>query len=479
MLMRPLPAAARRRALLQAGAALLGAGAWPVLAADKTRGVPSSPPLLSPQVLQSPLLSLAALRRRVLANGLECLSLPTEGSTVSVQVWYRVGGKDDPPGRSGFAHLFEHMMFKRTRYMANEQFDRMTEDVGGSNNAFTADDMTAYHCVVPANHLEPVLWAEAERMSNLTVDQANFDSEREVVKEEFRQTGLADPYGPLFNAVPGLGYQRHPYRRPVIGSIEDLDAATLRDVNDFHASYYRPDNAVLIVVGGFEAPGLDAAVDRYFGSIRRPSTPIPRETVAEPRRLRDETHHLPAPNAPAPAALLIWQGPKAGSADAGAWQLAQALLSLGESSRLSEALVFKKAIAQSVGFEAQLNAEAGLLVAHAMAAPGRSAASLVQPLAREIQRLAEEPISPEVLNKAKTQLLTAALIKRQTPQGLGEVLGSAALLRGEAWAAQSELLELQALTAAAVQAVVRRDVLGGARVTVLYGDSVSPAAGRT
>lgn len=477
MLLRPLPAAARRRALLQAGAALLGAGAWPVLAADKTRGAPSLPPLLTPQDLQSPLLSLAALRRRVLANGLECLSLPCEGSTVSVQVWYRVGGKDDPPGRSGFAHLFEHMMFKRTRYMANEQFDRMTEDVGGSNNAFTADDMTAYHCVVPANHLEPVLWAEAERMSNLTVDQANFDSEREVVKEEFRQTVLADPYGPLFNALPGFGYQQHPYRRPVIGSIEELDAATLRDVSDFHASYYRPDNAVLIVVGAFDAPSLDAAVDRYFGSIRRPSTPILRQAVMEPRRLQDETHSLAAPKAPAPAALLIWQGPKAGRADAMAWQLAQALLSLGESSRLAEALVFKKGIAQSVGFEAQLNVEAGLLVAHALAAPGRSAASLVQPLTREIHRLAEEPIAPAALDKAKTQLLTAALIKRQTPQGLGELLGSAALLRGDARAAQSELRDLQALTAAEVQAVLRRDVLQAARVTVLYGHSAVPASG--
>ncbi|MEJ6007099.1 pitrilysin family protein [Paucibacter sp. AS339] len=469
----PVRLAPARRRLLKAG---VGAGA--TLLAGAGWGAGPSSATFRPLSLHAPLLSLAALRTRVLDNGLELLTVPTEGSTVSVQVWYRVGGKDDPAGRSGFAHLFEHMMFKRTRYMANEQFDRMTEDVGGSNNAFTADDMTAYHCVVPANHLEPILWAEAERMSNLTVDQANFDSERAVVKEEYRQTVLADPYGRLFNAVPGLGYQRHPYRRPVIGNIEELDAATLRDVSDFHANYYRPDNAVLIIAGAFDAKRLDAAVDRYFGSIRRPAAPIPRSQLVEPRRMRDESHTLAASSASMPAALLIWQGPKAGSVDASAWALAQALLAQGDSSRLFEALVFRDQLAQSVGFEAQLNAEAGLLVAHAIGAPGRKAAALVQPLAREVQRLAEEPIRPEELNKAKTQLLTAALIKRQTPQGLGELLGTAALLRGDAAAAQRELQELQQLTVSDVQRVMRRDVLQGARVNVMYSSEPSAALGR-
>lgn len=409
-----------------------------------------------------------AMARRVLDNGLELIALPQAGATVSVQLWYRVGGKDDPAGRSGFAHLFEHMMFKRTRHMANEQFDRMTEDVGGANNAFTADDMTAYHCVVPAHHLEPILWAEAERMSNLTVDQANFDSEREVVKEEYRQRVLAEPYGRLFNAIAGYGYQKHPYRRSVIGSIEDLDAATLQDVRDFHANYYRPDNAVLIVAGAFEPRLLDRWVDHYFGSIRVPREPVPRVSVVEPRRVRDVQHRLTAPNVPLPAALLIWQAPKAASPDVATLQVVQGLLALGDSARLNESLVYREQIAQSAGFEAQLNADAGLLVAHAVAAGQQSAADLVAPLAREVQRLAEEPITPAELDKVKTQLLTAALVQRQTPLGLGEVVGQAALLRGDATAAQRELMELQAVTVADVQRVLRRDVLRAARVTVLY-----------
>ena len=172
---------------------------------------------------------------RVLPNGLEVISVRSNTSpTVSVQVWYHVGARDDPQGRSGFAHLFEHLMFKSTKYLKAEQFDRLTEDVGGSNNAFTSDDVTAYHEVVPSNHLETLLWAEAERMSNLNVDDANFKSERAVVEEEYRQRILASPYGRFFNAIAPAAYLKHPYKRPSIGSIEDLEAATLDDVTAFH-----------------------------------------------------------------------------------------------------------------------------------------------------------------------------------------------------------------------------------------------------
>ena len=457
---------AGRRRILGAGSGLLALAGMPPLAWGQTTAAPLK-------------IAPIAMTRRVLPNGLELITVPQAGaSSVSVQVWYRVGGKDDPAGRSGFAHLFEHMMFKRTRYMANEQFDRMTEDVGGSNNAFTADDVTAFHSVVPANHLEPLLWAEAERMSNLSVDQANFDSEREVVKEEYRQRVMAEPYGQLFNAISSYGYQRHPYRRPVIGNMADLDAATLQDVRDFHSTYYRPDNAVLIIAGAFDAVRADRWVDYYFGSIRQPRDPVPRVDTIEPRRPSDALFKLTAPNVPLPAVLLIWQGPKASSPDAPAIQVAQGLLSLGDSSRLNESLVYRQQIAQSAGFDALLNADAGLLVANAIAAGTQTAQDLVEPLAHEVQRLADEPIAPDELDKVKAQLLTAALVKRQTPLGLGEVIGQAALLRGDAAAANRELAELQAVTVADVQRVLRRDVLKGSRVTVLYSsDAPAPADG--
>ena len=455
-----------RRRLLHSGAGLAGLAGFGLLSQAQSLSVRQDGPDLGALAI-APL----ALTRRLLPNGLELITLPAPSASVSVQVWYRVGAKDDPSGRSGFAHLFEHMMFKRTRYMADEQFDRMTEDVGGDNNAFTADDMTAYQCVVPAQHLEPILWAEAERMAHLTVDQANFDSEREVVKEEFRQRVLAEPYGRLFNAVAGFGYQTHPYRRPVIGKIDELNAATLQDVREFHQRYYRPDNALLIITGAFDAAPMNRWVDHYFGSLRTPAAPIHRAQTVEPRRLKNELHRLTAGNEPLPAALLIWQAPPASSADAITLQVVQGLLALGDSARLNESLVYRLQLAQSAGFEARLNADAGLLVAHAVAADKQSADSLVAPLAREVQSLVNEPLTQPELDKVKTQLLTAALVKRQTPLGLGEALGQAALLRGDALAVNRELAELQAVTVADVQRVLRREVLRAPRVTVLYGDA--------
>ncbi|MBC8058721.1 MAG: insulinase family protein, partial [Rhizobiales bacterium] len=242
---------------------------------------------------------------RTLGNGLQVIAVPSNASpTVSVQVWYHVGSKDDPPGRSGFAHLFEHLMFKSTANLKPEQFDRMTEDVGGSNNAFTSNDVTGYADLVPSNHLEVLLWAEAERMSNLNVVQENFVSERAVVEEEYRQRILASPYGRFGNAIAQAAYQVHPYKRSSIGSIEDLQAATLADVVAFHATYYRPDNATLVVAGDFDPRQLDAWVDKYFARVPRPATPLPRVSATEPAWQADRSATVTGPKVPLPAVAL-------------------------------------------------------------------------------------------------------------------------------------------------------------------------------
>src|SRR3954469_333674 len=201
-------------------------------------------------------------RERTLSNGLRVLSVLDKSSpTVTINVWYHVGSKDDPDHRSGFAHLFEHIMFKSTKNMKAEQMDRLTEDVGGNNNATTQDDATIYYETIPANYLETLLWAEGERLASLTVDDESFKSERAVVQEEYRQSVLAPPNGRFFIAMDVRSWNAHPYKRPGIGSIEDLDAATIADVIKFHNTYYRPDNATLIVVGDFDQKQLDTWVD--------------------------------------------------------------------------------------------------------------------------------------------------------------------------------------------------------------------------
>src|SRR5258708_7369268 len=251
-------------------------------------------------------------KQRTLPNGLQVYeSLDRTTPNVTVQMWYGVGSKDDPQGRSGFAHLFEHLMFKATRDLPAESFDRLTEDVGGLNNASTADDFTNYYEVVPANHLQRLLWAEAERMGTLVVDEADFKSERNVVEEELRQRVLAAPYGRLFSLyLPQATYSTHPYHRPGIGSIEDLDAPPLDDVRAFHQAYYRPDNAALIVVGNFDEAQLDPWVDKYFGSLRNPAQPIKRVTAVEPPRPGPGVYDGYGPNGPLPPAPVPWPGPK-------------------------------------------------------------------------------------------------------------------------------------------------------------------------
>jgi zinc protease len=406
---------------------------------------------------------------RTLPNGLQVITVPSSTSpTVSVQVWYHVGSKDDPTGRSGFAHLFEHLMFKGSRYLKAEQFDRLTEDVGGSNNASTGDDVTIYQEVVPSNHLEVLLWAEAERMSNLNVDEANFKSERAVVEEEYRQRILASPYGRFSNEVPRAAYLVHPYKRPGIGSIEDLDASTLADVVAFHDTFYRPDNATLIVTGDFDQAQLDGWVDKYFNRVQRPRTPLPRVTTQEPPWPSDRAVTLTGPQVPLPALAMIWLAPPVTSPDSAALQVASALLSSGDSSRLNEALVYRQRVASQASFDVDLKAGPGLLTGVVIAAGGKSLDQAGKAMLSEIQRLARGPIPPAELAKVKTQVLTGAVLTRQTPDGLAAAIGQAAVLEGDTAKVNTDLADLEAVTAADVQRVLQQYVLGAHKVTLRY-----------
>ena len=408
-------------------------------------------------------------RERKLANGLQVLTVETHTSpTVSVQVWYHVGSRDDPAGRSGFAHLFEHMMFKSTQYLHAEQFDRLTEDVGGANNASTGDDVTEYHEVVPSNYLETLVWAEAERMMNLKVEEATFKSERAVVEEEYRQRVLASPYGRFFNGIAPASYLVHPYKRPGIGSIEDLEAATLADVVAFHARYYRPDNATLIVAGDFDQKQLDAWIDKYFGAVAKPDKPLPRFDASEPPWQSDRKASITGPQVPLPGVAITWLAPPTTSADAPALQVAAAVLAAGESSRLNQSLVYRQRIATQAGFSSDLRVGPGLLIAYAIAAGGKSPGELAAALLAEVARMAAVPPSAAELAKVKTQLVTAAFISRQTPLGLASALGEAAVLEGNAARVNTDLEELQRVSAADVQRVLRRYVVGAHKVTIEY-----------
>lgn len=434
----------------------------------------------APVLAQSLAIPPLKYHQRTLDNGLQVLSLVDHSSpTVTVQVWYHVGSKNDPQGRSGFAHLFEHLMFKATKHMPAEEMDKLTEAVGGMNNASTGDDVTNYFEVVPANHLETLLWAEAERMSNLTVDEANFKSERAVVEEEYRQSVEAPPYGKLYNAIDPNSYQVHPYKRPVIGSIAELEAASLADVRAFHKTFYRPDNATLIVVGDFDPQQMNKWVDDYFGWITHPDSAIPQITVKEPARTKDRSVTLTSDTAPLPALAMTWLIPPASDADMIPLDVAAKLLAGGKSSRLYETLVYRDQIAQSVGVFADSRVGPGLFTAYAILASGHTPDQARKAMLADIDKLASKPIDGAELAKVKTEMLTGQLKQRQTPIGKAFALGQAAMYQGDPARVNTDLEALQKVTTADVQRVLKKYVLDAHSVTINYLPEQKKAPGAT
>ncbi|MFN2531338.1 MAG: M16 family metallopeptidase [Pyrinomonadaceae bacterium] len=418
---------------------------------------------------------------RTLSNGLRILSAPDHSSpTVAIQVWYHVGSKDDPLKRSGFAHLFEHIMFKSTSNMKSEMMDRLTEDVGGFNNAFTADDVTVYYEVVPSNYLETLIWAEADRLAGLNVDDSNFKSERDVVKEEFRQSVLAPPYGRFEYLLSQKSFVAHPYRRPTIGSIEDLDAASLQDVQEFHATYYRPDNATLVVVGDFDPKQLDAWVDRYFGPIAKPDRLLPRVQIKEPPRNTETRLTEHSPNVPLPAIGVTYLIPREADPDIAALRVAHALLSAGESSRLYHALVYDQQVAQSVNSFADLREDVSLFIVTANVATGKKPEDAEKSLLAEIKRMQDSPVTDAELDKAKNQLITNQLRERETSNGKAQALGEAAVLLGDPHRVNTDLAKLQAVTAADVLRVMKKYFSDTNRLVLYYlpQDTQAPSGGQ-
>ena len=414
-----------------------------------------------------------------LQNGLEIYSIEDHSSpTVAVQVWYHVGSKDDPDGRSGFAHLFEHMMFKGNEHLTPNTFEELTENVGGENNAYTAPDVTVYHEVVPSNYLEPVLWAEAERMSSLALNDANFNSERDVVKEEYRQRILANPYGEFSLAIDQESFAAHPYKRPSIGNITELDAAQLPEVKAFHSTFYRPDNATLVVVGDFKASDLETWTKKYFGPIPKPTTKIPRVAVVEPPRKEDRHEVLSSAKAPLPAFAVTYLAPSVRSKDEPALDLADEILSGGQSSRLYQSLVYEQQVAQRASFDADLREDLGLLTFRVIVASGKSLPEAEKSLNDQIENISKNGVTEAELDKAKNRFLTGKLMERETNNGKASALGEAAVIYRDPNHINTDLARYQAVTTSEVKDVLNRYLAGKKKVLIEYLPEAKKEAGK-
>src|SRR3954469_17216638 len=282
------------RRLLAAAAAASTAAATTVVLSAAVR-----PPKLQYQITTLP-------------NGLTVV-LSEDHSTpiVHLNLTYHVGSKNEKAGRTGFAHLFEHLMFKGSKNVQPEAHTSMVASVGGQSNAYTTEDATVFWETAPAQYLPMMLWLEADRMATLRIDKETFTSEREVVKEERRLRVDNQPYGQLNEIIYDQAFTVHPYKHPTIGSMVDLEAASIDDVRDFYRTYYVPANATIALVGDFDSPQALQLVTQYLGRVPKSDRPIPRDLPKEPPQTKEKRVTLQAPW-PLPAVVVAYHVPADG-----------------------------------------------------------------------------------------------------------------------------------------------------------------------
>jgi zinc protease len=278
---------------------------------------------------------------------------------------------------------------------------------------------------------------------------------------------LAPPYGKFFYLLQQKSFVEHPYMRPTIGSIEDLDAASLKDVQEFHTTYYRPDNATLVVVGDFDPKQFDAWVDKYFGPIAKPDRPLPRVTTKEPARQKEARFTEYGSN-DLPAVGLTYLTPRQADADSDALRVADAILSAGESSRLYHSLIYTQQLAAEADSNAETREDASLFVMLAVLSVGKKAEDAEKSLLAEVKKLQDAPVPAAELEKAKNQIVTDQLRQRETSNGKALALGEAAVLLGDAARVNTDLARLQAVTAEDVQRVMKKYFTDQNRVVIYY-----------
>ena len=370
-----------------------------------------------------------AFEQFTLPNGLHVVYSEDHSTPiVSVDLWYEVGSRNERPGRSGFAHLFEHMMFQGSAHIKKAEHNKLLERAGGEFNGSTAEDRTNYWETVPSNRLNLALWLEADRMRSLAINEGNFENQRQAVKEERRLRVDNQPYQGAFTdglTWPFDSTTCFPYAHTVIGSMADLDSAKLPDVQAFFDTYYAPNNASLVIVGDFNPPELRTLVNQYFAGI--PSHPAPEaprcEAAAQARgpvrrEVRDAQANLDA-------LLRIYRVPEHRNADTPALEILNIILGQGESSRLNVAVVRREKAAVATG--AILNPFGarngpGVWVAYGIVNQGVSADRMDSLIAVQLDSIRSNGITAAELEKAKNALRTGSIASRETTLGKAEEL---------------------------------------------------------
>jgi zinc protease len=396
------------------------------------------------------------IEQYTLKNGLRVvLSQDNSVPVVSVAVYYDTGSRNEKKGRTGFAHLFEHMMFQGSENVKKAEHFQYVEKVGGSLNGSTSTERTNYFESVPANQLPTALWLESDRMRSLKITKENLDNQREAVKEEKRLGRDNQPYGQIFDMITEMTFKNFANSHSTIGSMDDLNAASVEDVAEFFKIYYAPNNAVLVICGSFETKEAKDLIEKYFATIPSQAKPAAVD-VSEPTEVAEKSKSYVDKLAPFPAFLMSWKVPAANTAEYKALSLAGKLLYEGESSRLYLKLVKgEESVLQLFGFNDTRRGPSAALIG-AIPKPGKDAKQIRQAVLDEIKNMATNGPTAEEMQKLRNQLLNEQVQGRQTSLFRAMRIAEATLYEGNPNLVNTELDELLSITPEQIKAAVSK-----------------------
>jgi predicted Zn-dependent peptidase len=402
-----------------------------------------------------------------LTNGLRVIVSEDHTAPVfSIVVTYDVGSRNERKGRTGFAHLFEHMMFKGSENVGQNEHPYLMFMNGGDMNGTTNKDRTLYYETLPANQLDLALFLEADRMRSLAITKENLDNQRNAVQEERRLGVDNQPYGRTFEAIDELAYENYAYEHSVIGSMEDLTAATVDDVTAFFKTYYAPNNAVIAIVGDVETKTALAKVQKYFGAIPRQPAPPPVD-MTEPPQTAERRLTLEDPLARLSRIDMVYKVPPSDSPDDDALSVLSTILSSGRSSRFYEAIVRQKQLSTGVFSNAGDTRGPGLFAITATALPGKTLGELEAAIDAEIERVKTGPIEQWEIDKARTAARRSAVTRLRSSLDRAFTLGEDALFYNDPNRLNTREERIASVDAAAVQRVARQYLVKTGRSVVL------------
>ncbi|NRS87216.1 putative Zn-dependent peptidase [Flavobacterium sp. 7E] len=403
-----------------------------------------------------------------LDNGLHViLHHDPSAPVVLTSVMYHVGSKDENPNKTGFAHFFEHLLFEGTANIKRGEWFKIVSSNGGTNNANTSDDRTYYYEIFPSNNLELALWMESERLMHPVINQIGVDTQNGVIKEEKASRYDNRPYGKIINEVKKNLFINHPYRWSTIGSMEQLDTATLEDFQAFNKKFYSPNNAVLVIAGDFDKKNAKEWIQKYFGSIQK-GEKIKKELFVEEPITKTIRATYQDPNIQIPMVIASYRTPSMKTRDARVLNLISSYLSDGKSSKLYKKIVDEKKIALQIGAVGFSQEDYGMYILYGLPMGTHTATELLQEIDEEIVKIQTDLISERDYQKLQNQFENQYINNNSNVEGVAENLAKYYLLYGDINLINSEIETYQSITREEIRAVAKKYLNPNQRLILDY-----------